>query len=398
MIEKLDATLGIFTVKRISCYQGEYYTYGGFGLYLSEIRKHFKKTIMVAHVAEKKPEEGYYLIDNKNNDLEIIHLPQCRNELENWIQIPYSFIKAFPSVKRMDIVHNRMPDYTGIIGAVICKIINKPYFVQTIADWAIEAKKTPMLKKMGLGTLLKLDYYWYDFLERCVSKNQLVFAQGYTCYEKHKDHADARLISSTAHFNEDLGSFKERFQDDNNIKVLNVARITGIKNQQLIIRAIAQLNDQTEQNWSLEFLGFGPLQGEMEKLSEELGIQDKILFRGQVDRGDVFWRYYDNVDVFVLSSRSEGTPKVLLESMARSLPIVASNVGGIPYLAPHEERGLLFEENNVQALVDALKRMRKDNKLRNTMARNGMVFAKENTLENATIYMVDAVKKMMEWD
>ena len=44
------SVLGIFTVKRFHKYEGRYYTYGGFGGYLEETRKHFDKTIMIAHV------------------------------------------------------------------------------------------------------------------------------------------------------------------------------------------------------------------------------------------------------------------------------------------------------------------------------------------------------------
>ena len=67
-----NKTLGIFTVKKISFFEGKYYTYGGFGSYLNEIRKYFTKVILVAHVKNVAPEEGYYLIPHKN--LKVIHL------------------------------------------------------------------------------------------------------------------------------------------------------------------------------------------------------------------------------------------------------------------------------------------------------------------------------------
>ncbi len=388
----INKTLGIFTVKNISYHDGQYYTYGGFGQYLSGIRKYFNKTILVAHVAEKEPEDGYYLIENEADNLEIVHLSQSRNELENLLQIPYNFVKAYSSVNRMDIVHNRMPDYTGVIGAMICNIKNIPYFVQIIADWEIEARKTPFYKKMGLGILLKLDYYFYDYLERIFSKDQLVFAQGYTCFEKHRNQADTQLVTSTAHANSDVVPFKERFVNNEMIRLLNVARLTGIKNQKLLVSAVAKLNKETQQTWTLDILGIGPLKQMIENQVNELGIEDKVFLRGQLNREEAFWEYYDESDVFVLSSRSEGTPKVLLEAMARSLPVVASDVGGISYLAPHKNRGLLFDDNSVDSLVNALINIKDNDELRNQMARNGIVFAKENTIENSTHYMVNKVK------
>ena len=110
-----------------------------------------------------------------------------------------------------------------------------------------------------------------------------------------------------------------------------------------------------------------------------------------------FWSYFNNSDAFLMSSRSEGTPKVILEAMAKSVPVVASKVGGIPYMAPHLERGVLFEDDNVDGLVNALITLKNSEELQTNIIINGMQFAKDNTLENATNFMVSKVSKFFEW-
>lgn len=391
-----NRTLGIFTVKKIAFYKEEYYTYGGFGSYLSEMRKYFKKTILVAHVTNEAPGDGYYKIPTDN--LEIVHLLQSRNELENLLQQPFNFFIARRRMRDMDIVHCRMPDYTGIIGVILSRMYKKQFFIQTIADWGIEAKKMPASKKYGLGLFLKLDYYFYDFLERKLAKNRLVFAQGTSSYNKHKNHSETKLISSTAHYNKDIGTLRKRFTDKKKVRVLHVGRLTGIKNQELIIDTIATLNQETNLQWELSILGEGPLRKKLQNQIDELGQTETIKLVGQVDRGDDFWNYFDAADLFIMASRSEGTPKVILEAMARSVPVVASNVGGIPYLVEDQERGLLFEDNDKNALIKAVLEMQNNESHRDKMIKSAFEFSKNNTVEKSTEFMVNEVSKYFKWE
>lgn len=393
---KYNKTLGIFTVKKIYFYLGDYYTYGGFGSYLDEIKKYFQKTILVAHVTERKPGVGCYKISSEN--LKVVHLLQSGNEFENLIQLPFNFVKSIGPVNEMDVVHCRMPDYTGIIGVVLSRIKRKEFYIQIIADWEIEAKKTSVLKKCGLGLFLKIDYYFYDFLERLFSKNRLVFAQGNTSFDKHKNNSEAKLICSTAHYNTDIGVIKNRFENNNEICLLHIGRLTGVKNQELLIKAVEKLNIGSRCVWKLNILGDGPLRDSLNNLINKLGLENRVFLRGQIDRSDEFWNYFDISDAFLMSSRSEGTPKVILEAMARSVPVVSSNVGGIPYMVPDLERGMLYEDNNLDELVRVLQVLKKDSNLRNNIIENGMKFAKENTLENATKFMVKEVSNYFKWE
>src|SRR6186997_3085313 len=107
---KVQLCLGIFTVKKVDFYNGKYYTYGGFGDYLNGMSSRFRKVILAARVKEKEPAKGLYELNTEN--VEVVHLPQPSNELKNLLQLPAVFFKAIWHVKKMDIVHNRMPDYT----------------------------------------------------------------------------------------------------------------------------------------------------------------------------------------------------------------------------------------------------------------------------------------------
>lgn len=381
-------TLGIFTVKKVCCHEGHYYTYGGFGDYLAAMRKRFDRVLLVAHVKLMAPPEGHYPIQ-ASEDLDIVHLPQTRSELGVVLTLPIMFWRSWRAVLRMDVAHVRMPDYTGVIGALVCRMRGKPMFCQIVADWYVEAQCMPITRKYGLGVALKLHLYLYDFMERLVSRGQMVFAQGQTCYDKHKTQSDCELVLSTAHHVEDIVTPVPRFQR-RPYTILTVARLTGVKNLELIVQALARLTEASE-DWRVVFVGEGPRRTALEALANKVGLAERVRLPGQVQRGMALWRHFDEADCFVLSSRSEGTPKVLLEAMARGLPIVASAVAGVPTIVAHEERGLLFRDDDVDALLAALRRISIESDLRGRMVANAHQYCAAHTVERVTVRMLDKV-------
>ena len=384
------AVLGIFTVKRVCHWQGDYYTYGGFGEYLEAIRSYFHKTVLFARVFESEPPAGFYRIPPAG--LEIVHLPAPSNEASNLITLPLVLTRSWKYMKGLDVIHARMPDYTGIIGALLGRIHGIPVFCQVIADWNIEAQKTPVRKKYFLGLLLKLDYYFYDFLERLTCRGKLVFAQGESCFNKHKRSSDCHLVLSTSHSATDVVIPLDRFRGKT-YRILTVARLTGVKNLQLLIRALAALAEvRNESNWRLDIVGSGPRREELAALAVTLGVRSQTVFHGQVARGEMLWDFYDRADVFVLPSRSEGTPKVLLEAMARGVPVIASNVGGIPTTVGNNERGLLFGDNDLGDLVSKLQKLAADDRLRYQLVTAASEFSRLHSLEESTRQMIEYVQ------
>jgi glycosyltransferase involved in cell wall biosynthesis len=382
------AILGIFTVKKVCWHNGQYYTYGGFGEYLAAMRTSFSRVLLIAHVRNVVPPKGHYLIP-PGDDLKVIHLPWVRSELGTWLTMPFVFWRAWRASGEIDVAHARMPNHTGVIGAFLCRIRGVPVFCQIIADWYIEAQRMSITRKYGLGLAMKLHLYLYDLMERAVCHGQMVFAQGQTCFDKHQEHSDCELVLSTAHHLNDIVLPTRRFQQ-RPFTILTVARLTGVKHQELTLRAVGRLCSEGE-DWKVVFVGEGPRREALEVLAHELGIHARVSFAGQVERGADLWQYFDTADCFVLSSRSEGTPKVLLEAMARGLPIIASKVAGVPTSVTHEERGLLFKDDDLTGLVASLRRIAAEPSLRERMVANAHEFCIEHTVEKATNRMLDKV-------
>ena len=86
-------------------------------------------------------------------------------------------------------------------------------------------------------------------------------------------------------------------------------------------------------------------------------------------------------DVFVLPSLSEGIPRVILEAWALGVPVVATKVGGIPYLIRNGENGILVPPCSPDALSKAIEKIIDNKTLRKKLIKGGYHSVKEYTIE-----------------
>ncbi|MHA1252163.1 MAG: glycosyltransferase, partial [Candidatus Helarchaeota archaeon] len=98
--------------------------------------------------------------------------------------------------------------------------------------------------------------------------------------------------------------------------------------------------------------GDGPEKKNLKKKIEKYKLNNKVILTGF--RKDVYNFYHDS-DVFILPSKGEGIPGVLLESMLYGIPIIASNIYGIRDLIKNNFNGFLCESNNINEFVNKIK-------------------------------------------
>jgi glycosyltransferase involved in cell wall biosynthesis len=129
-----------------------------------------------------------------------------------------------------------------------------------------------------------------------------------------------------------------------------VGRLVPTKGQAYLIEAFSRVQKKIPDS-RLMIVGNGPLFKKLTKQAEELNISSTVLFTGF--REDVL-EIIRGVDVFVLPSLAEGLSIALLEAMASRLPIIASNVGGIPEVFGNSHCGRLVPPKDVTALSAAM--------------------------------------------
>ncbi|HEX6434065.1 MAG TPA: glycosyltransferase family 4 protein, partial [Gemmatimonadales bacterium] len=131
--------------------------------------------------------------------------------------------------------------------------------------------------------------------------------------------------------------------------------------------------------YELEIVGRGPDERTLQELASRLGVAHEIRFSGSLDRAAVAQRYRD-AHLFTLPSSAEAFGNVFAEALASGLPVVGSNVGGIPELIEHGVNGLLVTPGNPGALAQAIQYLADDPELRSEMSVRNRAKA-EATLE-----------------
>jgi glycosyltransferase involved in cell wall biosynthesis len=135
------------------------------------------------------------------------------------------------------------------------------------------------------------------------------------------------------------------------------------------IRAFAIIR-QTYPDARLTIAGTGPERAGLEKLSVDLGVDQAIRFVGRLNREEIA-ELYRSADLMLNPSRIDNTPNSILEALATGVPVVTTNVGGIPYLVEDERTALLVNPADPVALAKASVRCLSDSGLARRLVANG---------------------------
>jgi glycogen(starch) synthase len=142
---------------------------------------------------------------------------------------------------------------------------------------------------------------------------------------------------------------------------LFVGRLTPRKAPDLVLQALVE-----EEDVSCVFVGDGPMRAKLERLTDELGLRDRVAFLGlktPAELADI----YNRAEFLVLPSVSESMPLVIVEAMASGVPVLATRISGAPNLIKDWETGFLLKPGDVGQLAMAMRFLWGDEALRRKM-------------------------------
>ncbi len=156
-----------------------------------------------------------------------------------------------------------------------------------------------------------------------------------------------------------------------------VGRISHQKAVERAIEAFALTYRQVG-NTRLVVVGNGPELAAMKTLAADLGVGRQVTFTGAANGAEFMAAF----DVFVLPSRYEGLPYVLLEAAVNGLPTVMTDVGGAHLVVRHGENGFVLPQMQIELLVDRLLLLAQDSDLRRAMSIRATEIAAAFSLDN----------------
>ena len=172
-----------------------------------------------------------------------------------------------------------------------------------------------------------------------------------------------------------------RSYDGGELVALSVGRLEREKNPLLLADVLARLR-AADPRWRLVIAGEGPLEGELRARLAELGVTDAADVRGYVPIDGGLPELYRSSHAFLHVSWTEGLPQVLFEAFAAGLPVVATEVGGVP--AAVGDAALLVPPGDAERPAAELARVGSDAELRSRLVAAGLARVREHTLEAET--------------
>ena len=185
---------------------------------------------------------------------------------------------------------------------------------------------------------------------------------------------------------------------NNKVKIGSVGRFSWEKNYQQIIAIAKKLKYQNQIKFEISIVGHGPYYKKIKTLIKENSLEDTIFLEGEMINSEVI-DFLNNLDIYIQTSISEGSPLTIKEAMASSLIVISSNVGGVNSLIKNNVDGFLVRKNDTDDFVKTILNvinMQKDEKIAmGTKAREAVLdkFSPEKIAKNYFDHITTLLKE-----
>lgn len=298
---------------------------------------------------------GAFTEELKKNHIDFSSLNHLKREI-SLIHDILSFweIKKYLKKLKPDIVHCHSSK-AGLLGRLAAKSLNLPV-IFTAHGWAFTDGVSPRKQKIYAS----LERFMTKFSDHIITVSEYDRQHGFT-----HNVGTSELVQTIHNGVPDIQTVpNEKLESQSIVKLIMVARFEDPKDQYFLIQALSKLPQHL--NWKIDFLGDGPNLQKCQELVANEKLDSKIIFHGQSFKVKEF---LNEADIFVLISNYEGFPLTILEAMSTSLPIIASDVGGVNE-SVSVENGYLIPKGEIDYLVQALTELILNTNLRHKLGHN----------------------------
>lgn len=365
----------------IYCYKGKYY-------YMNQewhdFYQRYLRVFDSIKIVNRVCEED--VLSNKrvpitDDRVEVVHVPNFSGPKE-YAKVYFPIGRVLRNVTTdCDAAIVRLP---STIGQRVCKKVMKtgiPYAVEVVYDAEDAWRSAPNLIRRAIWK--KIDS---DMRKTCYKADGVSCVTEFYLQKHYYSKKTSAFSSNYSSLSLDKSFYtSERTFPDRQMTVANVANqieFHGRKGYKEIIEALALLKKKGLEV-KAAFAGESYHDGErqLKEYADTLGVGDNIHFMGYLSRVELS-QLLDRVDLFVMPTRAEGLPRVIIEAMAKGLPAISTPVSGNPELLPSH---FLVDYDDVETLADRI----------NELATNPTVYnqsSKEN-FENGLKYEASILEK-----
>ncbi len=369
------------------------------------------KSVLIAGTVPAGEEDMSYFAEE--NGVEPVYLAELSRELSPKDLI--SVVKIFRELRRQrpDIVHTHTAK-AGAVGRAAAflykyltfgSLIGRPHKVRKIHTFHghVFHSYYGKLKTRIFILIEKLLAYTTDRII-VISDQQLDEINGSFRIGRREQFAVIPLgIEINKEACQSVPSLREEFAIPDGYLIAGfVGRLTEIKNLDLLLEAAA-LCGREQSRLHFVIIGDGHLRESLERRAAELGLSNLSFAGNRKDIAPIL----SELDIFVLTSKNEGTPLSMIEAMAAGVPVVSTGVGGVVDLAgdvidPRDgfkvcERCILTTSGSAESTARALIYLAKDETLRRSLSARGTEFIKESySLERLVSDMTGLYRELTE--
>lgn len=381
----IDGCLLVITHVEIRAFQGQHFLHAGFGKHLDALAARFRDVEMLTCLRHVDDRPNDYVLEATNVSVTPLRpIAWSRSRLRRLTSMLVTAFQAAALLPRLigkaDVVHPRLPSPVGIVGGLYGKLGNRPVFYYLSTDWEESLlSRGPTRARRAVASMIH-DLFCY-LMTGCVS-----FVSGNRLAHRFADVEGViapvmpTVLDASDVVSESVAVERVRSKPS---RLLFVGKVWREKGVHILLNALRSLIDE---GFELQLRVVGALDDRDEWFRHEVDSRELGPYVTHVPH--MSWRNllaeYDEADVFVMPSlegRGETGPKVVLEAMARGVPVIASRVGFVSDVIRSGENGLIVEANSPEAIVDAVRSLLQSIDLRLRLAVEGVRTAQEFQLD-----------------
>jgi len=366
-------------------------TYGPYARYVLAFAQRFEHVTVLAPTTDKPTYFSGCKLDAPN--VTVAPLPFFQTHVEAAAQLG-AIINTFRRhAGTLDAVNARGTAPFAYILWLMTRRRGAPFVYHFASDPFEVIARNP--KYAGLRGHFARSAYGVEFaIQKYIMRRNYAFASGRAIYERLRRFTtnveavvDSTLTEQDYYLRDDCCTGPV-------VRILYVGYLRHGKGLEDLIDALARLTT-AGRNVQLDLVGSGQMHPVLQARARELGIAERVCFHGHVIMGPALNEHYNRADVFALPSLSEGSPRVVLEALGHSLPVIATDVGNIAEMLDGGRRGLLVPRNDPAAIAAAVERLIDEPQLRRRCIREGYAYARQRSLDAFVGRMADKIRQMV---